>query len=100
MYSPLICYLILQNILHQLTQLFYLIIFKGKTFDGYSFIANSVSMNLDTSFIFIDGPVIGGKDNINFDAGKIEIHDKGSKIFFSSGIRLKISKPISELKND
>ena len=41
---------------------------QGKTFDGYSFIANSVSMNLDTSFIFIDGPVIGGKDNINFDA--------------------------------
>ena len=73
---------------------------QGKTFDGYSFIANSVSMNLDTSFIFIDGPVIGGKDNINFDAGKIEIHDKGSKIFFSSGIRLKISKPISELEND
>ena len=73
---------------------------QGKTFDGYSFIANSVSMNLDTSFIFIDGPVIGGKDNINFDAVKIEIHDKGSKIFFSSGIRLKISKPISELEND
>ena len=73
---------------------------QGKTFDGYSFIANSVSMNLDTSFIFIDGPVIGGKDNINFDAGKIEVHDKGSKIFFSSGIKLKISKPISELKND
>ena len=73
---------------------------QGKTFDGYSFVANSVSMNLDTSFIFIDGPVIGGKDNINFDAGKIEIHEKGSKIFFSSGIRLKISKPISELKND
>ena len=73
---------------------------EGKTFDGYSFVANSVSMNLDTSFIFIDGPVIGGKDNINFDAGKIEVHDKGSKIFFSSGIRLKISKPTSELKND
>ena len=73
---------------------------EGKTFDGYSFVANSVSMNLDTSFIFIDGPVIGGKDNINFDAGKIEVYDKGSKIFFSSGIKLKISKPISELKND
>ena len=57
-------------------------------------------MNLDTSFIYIDGPVIGGKDNINFDAGKIEVHDKGSKIFFSSGIRLKISNPTSELKND
>ena len=73
---------------------------EGKTFDGYSFTANSLSMNLDTSFIFIDGPVIGGKDNINFDAGKIEVYDKGSKIFFSSGIRLKISKPTSELKND
>ncbi|MDC0247378.1 LPS export ABC transporter periplasmic protein LptC [OCS116 cluster bacterium] len=73
---------------------------EGKTFDGYSFTANSVSMNLDTSFIFIDGPVIGGKDNINFDAGKIEVYDKGLKIFFSSGIKLKISKPISELKND
>ena len=73
---------------------------EGKTFDGYSFVANSVSMNLDTSFIFIDGPVIGGKDNINFDAGKIEVYDKGLKIFFSSGIKLKISKPISELKND
>ena len=73
---------------------------EGKTFDGYSFTANSLSMNLGTSFIFIDGPVIGGKDNINFDAGKIEVYDKGSKIFFSSGIKLKISKPISELKND
>ena len=73
---------------------------EGKTFDGYSFIANSVSMNLDTSFIFIEGPVIGGKENTNFEAGKIEVHDKGSKIFFSSGIRLKISKPTSELKND
>ena len=73
---------------------------EGNTFDGYSFIANSVSMNLDTSFIFIEGPVIGGKENINFEAGKIEVHDKGSKIFFSSGIRLKISKPTSELKND
>ena len=73
---------------------------EGKTFDGYSFVANSVSMNLDTSFIFIDGPVIGGKDNINFDAGKIEVYVKGLKIFFSSGIKLKISKPISELKND
>ena len=73
---------------------------QGKTFDGYSFIANSVSMNLDTSFILINGPVIGGKDNINFDAGKIEVDDKGEKIFFSSGIRLKISKPIDELKND
>ena len=73
---------------------------EGKTFDGYSFTANSLSMNLDTSFIFIDGPVIGGKDNINFDAGKIEVYDKGSKIFFSSGIKLKISKSISELKND
>ena len=73
---------------------------EGKTFDGYSFIANSVSMSLDTSFIFIDGPVIGSKENVNFDAGKIEVHDKGSKIFFSSGIRLKILKPTSELKND
>ena len=27
---------------------------QGKTFDGYSFVANSVSMNLDTSFIFIE----------------------------------------------
>ena len=38
--------------------------------------------------------------NINFDEGKIEAHDKGSKIFFSSGIRLKISKSTSELKDD
>ena len=57
-------------------------------------------MNLDTSFIFIDGPVIGGKDNIYFEAGKIEVHDKGSKIFFSSGIRLKLENQNSELKND
>jgi hypothetical protein len=57
-------------------------------------------MNLDTSFIFIDGPVSGGRDNVNFEAGKIEVHDKGSKLFFSSGIRLKILKPTSELKND
>ena len=73
---------------------------KGKTFEGYSFIANSVSMNLDTSFIFIDGPVSGSGDNVNFEAGKIEVHDKGSKIFFSSGIKLKISKSTSGLKND
>ena len=57
-------------------------------------------MIVDTSFIFMDGPGCGGKENVNFDAGKIEVHDKGSKIFFSSGIRLKISKPTSELKND
>jgi len=51
---------------------------KGKTFDGYSFTANSVSMNLDTSFILVDGPVIGGNNNVYFEAGKIEVHDKGS----------------------
>jgi len=73
---------------------------EGKTFDGYSFIANSVSMNLDTSFIFIDGPVSGGGENVNFEAGKIEVHDKGTKIFFSSGISLKVSKQANELEND
>ena len=41
---------------------------------------------------------IGKGENYGFPA--IKLDDKGSKIFFSSGIRLKISKPISELEND
>ena len=73
---------------------------KGKTFDGYSFTANSVSMNLDTSFILVDGPVIGGNNNVYFEAGKIEVHDKGAKIFFSSGVKLNLEKLKTEIKND
>ena len=73
---------------------------KGKTFDGYSFTANSVSMNLDTSFILVDGPVIGGNNNVYFESGKIEVHDKGAKIFFSSGVKLNLKKLKKEIKND
>jgi len=64
----------------------------GETFEGYSFNANSLSMDLDTSFIFVNGPINGGKENIVFETGKIEIHDKGDKIFFSSGVKFIISK--------
>ena len=64
----------------------------GETFEGYSFNANSLSMDLDTSFIFVNGPINGGKENIVFETGKIEIHDKGDEIFFSSGVKLIISK--------
>ena len=64
----------------------------GETFEGYSFNANSLSMDLDTSFIFVNGPINGGKENIVFETGKIEIHDKGDRIFFSSGVKLIISK--------
>ena len=64
----------------------------GETFEGYSFNANSLSMDLDTSFIFVNGPINGGKEDIVFESGKIEIHDKGDKIFFSSGVKLIISK--------
>ncbi len=64
----------------------------GETFEGYSFNADSLSMDLDTSFIFVNGPINGGKEDIVFESGKIEIHDKGDKIFFSSGVKLIISK--------
>ena len=46
----------------------------------------------DGSFIFVNGPINGGKEDIVFESGKIEIHDKGDKIFFSSGVKLIISK--------
>ena len=72
----------------------------GETFEGYSFNANSLSMDLDTSLIFVNGPIKGGKENIVFESGKIEINDKGSKIFFSSGVKLLILKNQDETPND
>ena len=72
----------------------------SKTSDGYDFIAQVVNVNLDTGFTFLDGPVQGRKGEIEFDAGNVEIHERGNKIFISSGVKLIIPssfmKQISE----
>ena len=60
----------------------------SKTSDGYDFIAQVVNVNLDTGFTFLDGPVQGRKGEIEFDAGNVEIHERGNKIFISSGVKL------------
>ena len=60
----------------------------SKTSDGYDFIAQVVNVNLETGFTFLDGPVQGRKGEIEFDAGHVEIHERGNKIFISSGIKL------------
>ena len=71
-----------------------------KTSDGYDFIAQVVNVNLETGFTFLDGPVQGRKGEIEFDAGNVEIHERGNKIFISSGVKLIIPssfmKQISE----
>ena len=72
----------------------------GKTIEGFSFTANSVAMNLDTSFIFLEGPIRGNGEGVLFETGKIEIHDKGEKIFFSSGVKFNIApSSMKEEKN-
>ena len=72
----------------------------SKTSDGYDFIAQVVNVNLETGFTFLDGPVQGRKGEIEFDAGNVEIHERGNKIFISSGVKLIIPssfmKQISE----
>jgi hypothetical protein len=60
----------------------------AKTSDGYDFIAQVVNVNLETGFTFLDGPVQGRKGEIEFDAGHVEIHERGNKIFISSGVKL------------
>ena len=65
-------------------------IFLAKTSDGYDFIAQVVNVNLDTGFTFLDGPVKGSKGNILFNAGHVEIHERGDKIFISSGVEMTI----------
>ena len=52
------------------------------------FIAQVVNVNLETGFTFLNGPVQGKKGEIEFDAGHVEIHERGNKIFISSGIKL------------
>ncbi len=72
----------------------------GETIEDYSFSATSVSMNLDTSFIFLEGPIRGNGEGVLFETGKVEIHNKGKKIFFSSGVKFNISpSSIKEKKN-
>jgi hypothetical protein len=68
----------------------------AKTNDGYDFIAQVVNVNLDTGFTFLDGPVRGSKGDIFFTAGHVEIHERGEKIFISSGVEMII--PASFLK--
>ena len=68
----------------------------SKTSDGYDFIAQVVNVNLETGFTFLDGPVQGRKGEIEFDAGHVEIHERGNKIFISSGVKLII--PASFIK--
>ena len=60
----------------------------AKTNDGYDFIAQVVNVNLDTGFTFLDGPVRGSKGDILFTAGHVEIHERGEKIFISSGVEM------------
>ena len=60
----------------------------AKTGSGYNFIAQVVNVNLDTGFTFLDGPVKGSKGDILFNAGHVEIHERGDKIFISSGVEL------------
>ena len=60
----------------------------AKTSDGYDFIAQVVNVNLDTGFAFLDGPVKGKKGDILFNAGHVEIHERGEKIFISSGVEM------------
>ena len=60
----------------------------AKTGSGYDFIAQVVNVNLDTGFTFLDGPVKGSKGDILFNAGHVEIHERGDKIFISSGVEL------------
>ena len=60
----------------------------AKTNDGYDFIAQVVNVNLDTGFTFLDGPVRGSKGDIFFTAGHVEIHERGEKIFISSGVEM------------
>ena len=72
----------------------------GKTIEGFSFTANSVAMHLDTSFIFLEGPIRGSGEGVLFETGKIEIHDNGEKIFFSSGVKFNIApSSMKEEKN-
>ena len=68
----------------------------SKTSDGYDFIAQVVNVNLETGFTFLNGPVQGRKCQIEFDAGHVEIHERGNKIFISSGVKLII--PASFIK--
>tara|TARA_B100000427_G_scaffold326739_1_gene335968 strand:+ start:1148 stop:1777 length:630 start_codon:yes stop_codon:yes gene_type:complete len=72
----------------------------GKTFEGFSFSAVSANMNLDTNFTFFEGPIIGSNQGVTFEAGQMEIQEKGDKIFFSSGVKVKIlSGLLEENKN-
>ena len=68
----------------------------SKTSDGYDFIAQVVNANLETGFTFLKGPVQGRKGEVEFDAGHVEIHERGNKIFISSGVKLII--PASFIK--
>jgi len=70
----------------------------GETFEGYIFSAVSANMNLDTNFTLFEGPVIGSNQGVAFEAGKMEIQEKGNKIFFSSGVKLKIVSGLLEEK--
>jgi len=72
----------------------------AKTSDGYNFIAQVVNVNLDTGFTFLDGPVKGKKSGILFNAGHVEIHEGGKKIFISSGVEMIIPASFLESKRD
>ena len=72
----------------------------GETFEGYSFSAVSVNMNLDTNFTFFEGPIFGSNQGMVFEAGKMEIQKKGDKIFLSSGVKVKILSGLLEEKEN
>tara|TARA_B100001996_G_C18665351_1_gene594672 strand:- start:1627 stop:2256 length:630 start_codon:yes stop_codon:yes gene_type:complete len=72
----------------------------GETAEGYLFSAASVNMNLDTNFTFFEGPIIGSKKGVLFEAGKMEIEKAGDKIFFSSGVKVEIMSQLLEEKEN
>ena len=55
---------------------------------------------IDTNFTFFEGPIIGSNQGVVFEAGQMEIQEKGDKIFFSSGVKVKILSGLLEEKEN
>tara|TARA_B100000378_G_C18014282_1_gene401867 strand:- start:260 stop:874 length:615 start_codon:yes stop_codon:yes gene_type:complete len=69
---------------------------KCESFEGYEITANTITVNLSTSISLFEGKVKGQKGDIFFEAGKMEVEDKGDKISLSSGVFMSIpSKSIN-----
>ena len=69
---------------------------KCESFEGYEITANTINVNLSTSISLFEGKVKGQKGDLFFEAGKMEVEDKGDKISLSSGVFMSIpSKSIN-----